>query len=357
MSQQRIKRQHVVSAFYLRGFAENGTRLSRTALDTGLTHAVAVSDATVIKDFYSLPGPDGELSDHFERMFGEIEGLAAAALKAVLTHAALPPGEQREALAVWIALQYLRSEGIRNQGVEHDAQMIRLVVGASGKQALRAHIEAHEGAEISAARLEAEWADITKPSGPTLRADPRDHIKILLELLPGTAALIHDSQWMVLKFQRRKLVTSDPPVSLLPDETLPAWYGVGLATAAGFVLPLDRETGLIVFSGQFGEDAYGPGSTKMHKVLVGQTMGNARKAIYHHPADDPRAFFGGLPDLRESEMAPVGDGLIKEEGFFAGIKPDQKLPSMPHDDEKDGFSLADLTWPIPRRVFEWVEPG
>lgn len=64
---KHIRRQHVVSKFYLKGFADEAGQLRRVYLPGDRSHLMATSDATVVKDFYTVTLPDGSESDMFER--------------------------------------------------------------------------------------------------------------------------------------------------------------------------------------------------------------------------------------------------------------------------------------------------
>ncbi len=362
---QRTRRQHVVSAFYLKGFANESGRLVCTPLSGANPYPISVSDATVQNDFYSIALPSGEVSDYFERAFSEVEGPAAAAVRMLVESAQSPgaAGDERAALATWIALQYLRSQAVRRQGAEMHALMVNLVVGTSGKQRLREHIEREEGAPISDARLDAEWKDLTSPDGPEIRANPADHLRTITGLLPGTAALVRDSPWMLVRFTRKVLTTGDHPVALLRDPNTPQWSGVGLSTAWGYSLPLARHLGLIIMTSEVGTglpDAPLAGTAYQAKTLNSSTISNSRKLLFHHPDDDPRSWFGGLPKPQDREMARATHEY-SEDGWFAQ---DTSAPSPQpiHDrvdelhEDDEGFSLDDLAWPIPGRVFRWREP-
>ena len=78
--EKRIRRQHTVSRFYLRGFADGREQVRRIQLPGDNVLTMSISDASVIKDFYSVELPDGTLSDMFERAFSDVEGVASAAL-------------------------------------------------------------------------------------------------------------------------------------------------------------------------------------------------------------------------------------------------------------------------------------
>ena len=85
-----VHRQHVVSNFYLRGFADDRKQVRRVELPGDKRFNVATSNASVVKDFYTITLPDGTRSDAFERMFSEIEDVASSALRAVVAEGVWP---------------------------------------------------------------------------------------------------------------------------------------------------------------------------------------------------------------------------------------------------------------------------
>lgn len=154
---------------------------------------MSTGDASVIKDFYTVTLPDGSPSDIFEKAFSEIEESAAEAFRRILSGSWPIDGEHREALATWIALQHLRSEDVRSSQGNFQAEMIRLIVGVSGKEALRSVIQQAESRAVSDEELDWEWRDITKPGGPDLVPDANQHVRLLMGLLAGTSAYLRDS--------------------------------------------------------------------------------------------------------------------------------------------------------------------
>ena len=352
----RSRRQHLVSKFYLKGFANSDGRLFRTPL-SGQAHPVSLNDATVVNDYYSVDFGEG-LSDLFERAFGDIEKPAAVAW-AQMTAGRIPEPDGRVAAASWIALQYLRSDALRSIATETRAGLIRLVVSINGKSGLRRHIEKAEGSPISDRRLDAEWKDIIKPGGPTLEHDVIGHMRHVLDLLPDATAMILSSPWMML-VGGQTLVTCDHPVYLIRDPDGPDWGGVGLATAGGIGLSVSRRVGLIVLTKQLAGDHDGvaTGSHETGMLLNRDIVSNTRRALYHHPSDKPREWFGGtLPEPRDREMAPIGDSLISEDGWTAnGSREDASAPQSPVSGaDNDGATLSDLEWPIEGRVFDYHE--
>lgn len=360
----RVRRQHVISQFYLKGFASESSRVKRIELPGDKQVVLATSDASVIKDFYTVELQDGTPSDMFEEFFGVFEGPAATALRAV-AHGTWPlQPDDREALAAWIALQYLRGREIRDGQTALDAFHIRILVGTSGKEALRHFIESREGVTLSEDQLDWEWGDLTKPGGPTLEPDPADHMQFLLRTLPGLTAHLSSWHWTLLEFEGTGLGTSDHPVSLIAGEDHPPGMGLGIATAALFYIPLTRSHGLTIqprdrIPAVFGfvPDVRHVADSEHAKSFNQETAWSARHYVYCHPDEDPFAPPVQLPEPRRHGWTDDGaDRLIREEGLFGGLSREQ-LASMPpvlsgheESDAEEGMSLGDMTWPIPRRV-------
>lgn len=361
---QETRRQHTVSKFYLKGFADDRDQVSRVALPGEQRITLSIRDATVIKDFYSVELPGGERSDMFERVFSEIEGPASNALDAVLGGKWPLSLEEKEHLGTWIALQQLRGEEVRASQNHVGSEFIRLVVGVSGKEALRRHIEGAEGRRIGDEELHAEWQDITKPGGPTIVPNPVEHMRTVIELTPGLAAYLRDSQWTLHRFRRRALVTCDHPVSMDQADRNP-WDGVGLTTADIFSLPLSRRVGLTIqprhrFERFTVDTASVPdfavdGTTATANSINQQTVREARRYVYMHPEDDLDERVQLPQPTTTSRMSATNiDGLISEDGLYpAGSSSSSSRRSRLQTDglgEKRGVTLADLPWPIPGRI-------
>lgn len=108
---KRSRRQHTVSKFYLRAFADDSGIVRRIGVPSREPVDLSINNASVIKDFYSVRLPDGSMSDVFEKAFADVEGGAAAAHKGLLKGQWPLHGDARMDLAAWIALQHLRTEG------------------------------------------------------------------------------------------------------------------------------------------------------------------------------------------------------------------------------------------------------
>lgn len=361
---QQTRRQHTVSKFYLKGFADDRDQIARLTLPGQQRITLSIRDATVIKDFYSVRLPGDERSDIFEKVFSEIEGPASRVLDAVLGGKWPPSLEEKEHLGTWIALQQLRGEEVRASQNHVGSELIRLVVGTSGKEALRRHIEEAEGRSIGDDELDAEWQDLTKPGGPSIVPDPVEHIRTVVELTPGFAIYLRDCQWTIHRFRRRVLVTCDHPVSMDQADRGP-WDGVGLATADLIALPLSRRVGLTIQPRRRFErltrdtdsvpDFAVAGTTGSANSINQQTVREARRYVYLHPEDelDERILLP-QPTLTSRMSATNIDGLISEEGLYSAAgnssSSETRHPLMSPEAEREGVTLADVPWPIPGRI-------
>lgn len=359
----RIRRQHTVSRFYLKGFADETGNIRRVTLPGEPSIVLSTRDATVIKDFYTVTLPDGSLSDAFEKAFGKIENSAAEALGRILQGTWPIEGEAREAFATWVALQHLRSENVRSGQGYMNAEMIRLIVGVSGKEALRSLIQDSESRPVSDDELNYEWQDITKPGGPEMDPNANQHVRLLTSLLPTTAAYLRDCHWTLFRFDRRSIATSDHPVTLAVAPDHPRWQGVGIATAELFLVPLSRRVALTIQPRRrFPQMPRGvarvpdftkKGTTAIARSINQETAARARKYVYHHPGEAPlERLYLPNPETRDRPSISNAEGLIREEGLFSGMSDAAKralsATSIPGGSD-GGMSIDDVPWPIPGR--------
>lgn len=355
-----VRRQHVVSRFYLRGFANDKKIIRRVELPGDSTCDQSITDATVVKDIYNITLPDGTVSDAFETVFADVEADAAKALITAVTNESWPlPPDQREAIAAWAALQHLRGQSARSAITEIQAAILGLLVRTAGKEPLRELISRVEGREISDGELDDEWKDLTKPSGPDLVPQTEDHLKSLMSLWNPTIGSMLARPWSIVRFSRRPLITGDHPVSMIAGAGHPSSIGVGIMTAGAFVLPLNRYTGLIMSDADYAGAPDGdlPPSTALAQMFVDATVGSTRRYLYHHPDDDP---FNGraLPLPRQSEISHTGGEIGSEQGMRTQLTSEnqQRDARRIHEASRgnagsgQGMTFADISWPIANRI-------
>jgi hypothetical protein len=289
---QKLKRRnHTVNRSYLKRFANGDGYLSRVDLPGDKRILISLDDATVIKDFYVVTLPDGSKTDKAEDVFCVVESAAAAAIRAVVDEFVWPiPAKMRRDIAAWVALQYLRSPSVRRLGREI----------AEGLTEVGLPVPAGTGRQITM-KLPAD--QVEGLAGPGLQ------LALIRRQLLSAAEMLHQREWVITDYRRKRLATSDTPVVLFP-----AAQGVGIANAAAVYVPIDRRAGLIMTAPGRGERrVFG---TARSALIANQAMAqNARKYLFHHPDDDPLSGVE-LPQPRGRELANPADAAKLVEDLF-----------------------------------------
>lgn len=301
------KRHHTVPQFYLRGFADDD-QLTTVQLPGDRRFTQSVGDASVAKNFYSLPGhEDGD--DALERALSAVEGDTAAIFKKITGGAWPLARDDRMALGYFIALQATRVP-VQRRTMDHVArQMLRLQIGVGGKRGVRKELE-KLGHPVTDALVERIWEQSTRPEGPPIERPREAHLEQMLETATQILPYIVGRPWTLIEFRSRALITSDSPVGLVPrPEEEDTFGGVGYMTAWGITFPLTRRLGLVmsdpeplIDDGQPVErthegafDLKATGSTAYERLLNHSTIVNASEWLFHHP-DDARFVPATLPD-------------------------------------------------------------
>ncbi|MGP9490452.1 DUF4238 domain-containing protein [Glutamicibacter sp. 287] len=357
-----VRRQHVVSKFYLKGFANDigKGQLLRVPLPGENSYRVSVNDATVQKDFYSLTNDRGELDDSLEEAFSRIEDEAAKALQAILIEPGMPIGiDDKRDFSYWLAVQYLRTVGFRQLEQESESQIIRAVVGQSGKAVLKRHIERFEGHQVSPDRLEFEWTELTKDGGPTLKSGAEYHQESLLDGLYEFSWRVFQSQWVLESYSDEVLLTGDHPVILLESGKVHGRDLVGTLSARILSVPLSRKLGLTVYLDSIWNDRQITGDLASSRERNQLLIDNTRQTLLLHPEDSSLVDEYELPAERNFELDPsIGRALIREEGNFGDVSPEEAhrrnlLPAIWNRYGKS-LTIEDIPWPISRRVNRWI---
>jgi hypothetical protein len=308
MANKKLKRRHhTVPRSHLARFAHDG-QMTRVELPGDKRHPISICDATVERDFYLITRGDGSRSDELEDHFGRIEDLAAQSVREIVDRGTWPIStEARANIAAWAALQYLRTQTQRQVSHEIADAGFKMLIAAGGKDQIRQSIEYADGRPATNEDVDQAWDRLTAFDNYVITPENGLHLKALGNLLEPTTGQFFDSSWQLIRFTRKALVTTDAPVVLLPRPASTPSRRVGLAKAGGVVVPLDRRVGLLMtLTG--GPDEVLPGTTAWAKQLNQWLAYAARRAIYHHPDDNPLDGIE-LPEPRGRELhieAPTG---------------------------------------------------
>lgn len=333
-AQKPARRHHVVSKFYLRGFADESRRITRHPLAPGSAVApVGIDDATVRKDFYRVEG-EGVQPDVFEGAMGDLESVTAPAFEQLIAGHEPLSHQDRYHLAIWIALHFLRSEATRRAGEELHRTFSKLEIGVFTTGQVRERLGLTD--RVSDGEVEQLRARMLA-AADKVRVDHHSHLRVIAESLQGMTNLVFGRQpWIITRYERKALATSDTPVVLIPRrEDRDMGLGTGFGTAAELFVPISRRVGLHLGALPPLDQKPGPpvearGSAHFARWSNQHTLWNARRVVFHHPADDP---LNGLDNRgeRESEMlAPNIEDLIRgfarQQGRASGL-PESSSPA------------------------------
>jgi len=343
MSNGRRQRHHVVPRLHLRGFADERGRIVQLDLDTGRRREVSVTDAAVVRNFYTVVLPGGTVTDAWEQWLGEVESEIAPALRRAIDMPVFRLEEEdRERLARWIALQYLRGPDNRRQMAELAAVQLRMQVGMGGVAYLQHAMSQGLGREVTKAEAEAVWDDIHSDQGPEVVVEGEEHLQILMGAYDRAGAMIYDRSWCRIAFTRKRLMASDVPVSLVPGE---AHHERGLAGARTIAVPLDRRTLLWLERSDESpnEDRDRDPVALFANINSHTAVLSAERFLYFHPDDDPVPLDATIPRPRPRRIQVSG-----EPDFANRERPlEDVLEQIANHTDRSGNSLiANYTWPI-----------
>lgn len=293
------RRHHTVPRLLLRRFAD-GKRLTRVPLDGGPRRLVGIADVTVHSDFYSMRDENGELDDTVENLLADVEDKAAGAIRKAIDDGVWPlPIEERAVLAEWIAAQHVRIPAARTAHNEMADHLGKVMIAMGGRPEIRRHLEENATEPVSDEEVEALWAEVTDFDGYYAEMSVNDHMLSMGQSMATAYEVFMARSWGLIQFERRTLLIPDHPVTLVRDEDMPPWFGVGIANADKILMPIDRRAAIIMAGP--GSDVFYPASTKAAKELNQRFAWNARKELFHHPDDSPLEGVE-LPPVRDREM-------------------------------------------------------
>ena len=280
------KRHHTVPRFYLEGFAD-GKTLHAVNIQDGTEHNTNVMNATAESHFYRVQDHPTDPSA-FEAALSEAEGVAAGILRSIVQGVWPLSVNARFAFAQFMTLQFLRVQSHRQQMHHAIAAILRDL--ATDDPAEFARILSLPGAP--------EGVDFTKGEVPALVSSAA-HIQQISTLVPALVGHLLDRPWELVRFDRPSLITSDEPLTPIPDPRERQNVGLGLENSWALLFPLTRELALVMFrtpiplqltpvdqqivDGYFDHSREGdPASLRAFNV---NTVMHAYRFVFHHPSD------------------------------------------------------------------------
>jgi hypothetical protein len=351
VAQNRRRKHHVVSKFYLGGFADSEKQIWRVPLAKGARPGrLGIVSATVREDFYTINRP-GQPPDAIEEALGGIENVTAPAFARLIKGRGDPMSQDdRYLIASWIALQFLRSEATRRSGEQIWRQFAKLEVGVSTTAQVRERLGL--GDDVSDEEVEGYRARMLA-NPDALEYDPEHHIQLMGESLEGTTNLVMFREpWIVVRYNHKTLATSDTPVVLIPsDHDARMGMGSGIGSAGELYVPISRQVGLCMgdlppIDGPPKLTCLeAPGSTQSARWMNQATAFNARRVIFHCPGDAPLEGLKMPTGERLQEIQGTDHqidamirGFAKQQGRPSGLPEDQP-PASPFSGGSPGVGV------------------
>lgn len=96
-----------------------------------------------------------------------------------------------------------------------------------GKPGLRSRMEELAKGPVADDEVERAWAEVSDFSNYEVRSDNAEHLSLMGMMIPEIAQLLMSRTWVLVRFSRKTLITSDHPVVQIWDPR----YRIGLARA------------------------------------------------------------------------------------------------------------------------------
>ena len=282
------KRHHFLPKFYLRHFADHKKRVRMYESGRKKKAIVtSVNNAAVQSGFYTVTEESGEESQKVERLLSLIEGQAKAAIERILKGKFPPDPGDRNFLALFLALQTLRTPEHRRQ--------YEVMVDYTQKVMLEGWTPDYVRERLMEKGLEptdeavAEIIDVVEnPDKYEFVPHQNEHIKIMLSVATQVAPVIAARAWLVGHCKTATFITSDHPVVWYSRPTeMSRYVGVGIANAEEVYYPLDRHYVLALAPpGTLQERAIA--LVKDNVLFVNSLVaGYSHKWVFQHPDDEP----------------------------------------------------------------------
>ncbi len=278
----RAKSHHLVPRRYLQRFAKDGQVM--VVRFGGRCGPESIRRAATASEFYTTRGPLGEPDDHVELWLSRIESMLYPAFEAV-DSGRWPLGPTaREQMALWVAVQYLRTWMVRDIGAAVSNAVVDDALSPSARASfVENQVKKHPDVAAEIVRSLAEANLHASERLLRERASSAEwHAEGIDKYASRLAQGLLGRRWALVRFERRALATGDEPVGLAPRGPGP----VGIGNAHGVTFPLDRRTGLMMMA-EDGADEVLTATSSVARTINRLTVASTRLAVFYHPDDRP----------------------------------------------------------------------
>lgn len=288
----RAKGHHIVPQRYLKRFAKDGIiRVVPFGRDPRFE---SIKNAAKINDLYTAYNREGQPNDAFEHHLAQVEDSLFPAFGAVDSGWWPLDTTAREQLSLWIAVQYLRTQIMKQITVAVGTMLLDADMGQSQRQDFIDNLLAQfPDADPEPIR---RVFDACRNDLEDYYTSTDWHIAGIVKYTEPIAASLQQRRWIRYDFQRKSLTTSDEPIGL----THPQLTRLGIGNAFAVTFPLGRRIGLAMLD-ETGYDQVRDATSSVARTLNRSIVNTARLALFHHPDDEP------LRGLNISNRAGTGE--------------------------------------------------
>lgn len=334
------KLHHYVPQAYLRGFTTEKGRITVVPLDRSRkSFTSSVKDVAAQTHFHAVEGL--EEPDEFEKALSGVEGEAIRIIGKLESNEFPLSESDRWTFSYYMALQSVRGPDTRKTMEHLRAKIVRVEIGAGGRKNVGNWTQKNFGYDPSPEQEDRIWAEATPAGGLPISFSNIAHIQHMVNTAEKLTPYFAARPWSLVRFERRSLVTSDSPVSLICNPEDGAWEGVGFMKAWGITFPLTRKLGLLMNDPMVTIEGLGieesrvqeiraavlrgeadgtqEGTTAIEKLFNEHLAYSAGEYVYHHP-EDAKFVPGDLPEPNLINMRAGGfmDAEFDGEPWFGG---------------------------------------
>jgi hypothetical protein len=278
-----------VPRFILERFAKDGALDLIERADLTKVIRSSVSNALLMKDFYSLETDQGRDPIVEKFLATDIEGPAAESIRRLVEGGrSLAAPAVRGPTSWFLAMQHVRGRASREMLVEHHKAMARVTASlTTPEMVLRGARERGEDMTEEEAADTAEYARSDDYEIEIERA-ANLHLGTILTSVPDIAKLLYARTWRLLTFTDPVLVTCDEPVALIGEDPQSPGDAGGFKRARSIVFTLDPRRALVLIRPDVEPlDARSDAGPAQAAIINRNVAFGAHRFIVRHPGTDP----------------------------------------------------------------------
>lgn len=305
------RNHHYVPKLHLRRFADvDGRIVVVDRRNIGRSFTRSITGVAAQKWFYSIDLGDGRRSQDYEKGLSLIESEIASVIQKILKGATLPKAdsEDRSVLFGHVALQFLRTPLVRSLNRRIGELLVAELDDADAIEQIRASVEERVGLDPGESLVAQAWhQERQRLADRFARGNSNDHLAFIATSLADVSRRLMEYSALLLVWNRRKIFTSDSPVSLWSDRKGVDEISIGLLTAENIVVPLSRQAALVLVRPDLHSDDGRTiaGSTRDARFVRSVVAMNCDRWIFHHPDDGPLDKNLPLPSERIRRLSEI----------------------------------------------------